>query len=37
MQIDTLVVVLADQNGGRSNQMRTIFEEHELFDGELYT
>jgi hypothetical protein len=32
MQIDTLVVVLADQNGGKSNQMRTIFEEHELFD-----
>ena len=30
MNIDTLVMVIADQNGGKSNQMRTIFEEHEL-------
>lgn len=30
MQIDTLVMIIADQNGGKSNQMRTIFEEHEL-------
>lgn len=29
--IDTLVMLLADQNGGKSNQMRTIFEEHELW------
>jgi hypothetical protein len=30
LQIDTLVMVLADQNGGKSNQMRSIFEEPEL-------
>ncbi|WP_257176602.1 MULTISPECIES: hypothetical protein [Bradyrhizobium] len=28
--IDTLVMVLADQNGGKSNQIRSIFEEAEL-------
>ncbi len=28
--IDTLVMVMADQNGGKSNQMRSIFEEFEL-------
>jgi hypothetical protein len=28
--IDTLVMVIADQNGGKSNQMRSIFEEFEL-------
>jgi hypothetical protein len=30
MQIDTLVMLIADQNGGKSNQMRSIFEEPEL-------
>lgn len=30
MEIDTLVVVIADQNGGKSNQMRSLFEEHEM-------
>ena len=30
MQIDTLVMIIADQNGGKSNQMRTIFEEWDL-------
>lgn len=30
MQIDTLVMVIADQNGGKSNQMRSIFQEPEL-------
>lgn len=29
-KIDTLVMVIADQNGGKSNQMRSIFEEFEL-------
>jgi hypothetical protein len=29
-KIDTLVVIIADQNGGKSNQMRSIFEEFEL-------
>ena len=29
-KIDTLVVVIADQNGGKSNQIRSIFEEFEL-------
>ncbi len=28
--IDTLVMIIADQNGGKSNQMRSIFEEFEL-------
>jgi len=28
--IDTLVMIIADQNGGKSNQMRAIFEEFEL-------
>ncbi|HWG18680.1 MAG TPA: hypothetical protein VN678_12505 [Acidobacteriaceae bacterium] len=28
--IDTLVMLIADQNGGKSNQMRSIFEEFEL-------
>ena len=32
MFIDTLVMVIADQNGGKSNQIRSIFEEHELFE-----
>lgn len=31
MQIDTLLMMIADQNGGKSNQMRSIFEEHELY------
>ncbi|XYD09628.1 hypothetical protein R1A27_03430 [Methylobacterium sp. NMS12] len=31
MMIDTLVMLIADQNGGKSNQMRTIFEEPELW------
>ena len=31
MNIDTLVLVIGDQNGGKSNQMRSIFEEHELY------
>ena len=30
MQIDTLVMLIADQEGGKSNQMRSIFEEPEL-------
>jgi hypothetical protein len=30
-KIDTLVMIIADQNGGKSNQMRTIFEEFELY------
>lgn len=30
MMIDTLVMVIADQNGGKSNQIRSIFEEFEL-------
>lgn len=30
MMIDTLVMLIADQNGGKSNQMRSIFEEFEL-------
>ena len=29
-RIDTLVMVIADQNGGKSNQMRSLFEEFEL-------
>jgi hypothetical protein len=29
-KIDTLVMLIADQNGGKSNQMRSIFEEFEL-------
>ena len=29
-RIDTLVMVIADQNGGKSNQIRSIFEEFEL-------
>ncbi len=29
--IDTLVMVLADQNSGKSNQIRSIFEEFELY------
>ncbi len=29
-KIDTLVLIIADQNGGKSNQMRSIFEEFEL-------
>lgn len=29
-KIDTLVMVIADQNGGKSNQMRSIFEEFEF-------
>jgi hypothetical protein len=29
-KIDTLVLVIADQNGGKSNQMRSLFEEFEL-------
>lgn len=29
-RIDTLVMVMADQNGGKSNQIRSIFEEFEL-------
>jgi len=29
-KIDTLVMVISDQNGGKSNQMRSIFEEFEL-------
>ena len=29
-KIDTLVMIIADQNGGKSNQMRSIFEEFEL-------
>jgi len=28
--IDTLVMVIADPNGGKSNQMRSVFEEFEL-------
>lgn len=31
MKIDNLVMVIADQNGGKSNQMRTVFEEPELY------
>lgn len=31
MNIDTLVLIIADQNGGKSNQMRSLFEEHELY------
>ncbi|WP_104668769.1 hypothetical protein [Ensifer adhaerens] len=31
MNIDTLVLIIADQNGGKSNQMRSVFEEHELY------
>lgn len=31
MQIDTLVMLIADQNGGKSNQMRSLFEEAELY------
>jgi hypothetical protein len=31
MMIDTLVMVIADQNGGKSNQIRSIFEEFELY------
>jgi hypothetical protein len=30
IKIDTLVMLIADQNGGKSNQMRSIFEEFEL-------
>jgi hypothetical protein len=30
IMIDTLVLVIADQNGGKSNQIRSIFEEFEL-------
>lgn len=30
IKIDTLVVIIADQKGGKSNQMRSIFEEFEL-------
>ena len=29
-KIDTLVMLIADQNGGKSNQLRSIFEEFEL-------
>lgn len=29
--IDTLIMIIADQNGGKSNQMRTIFGEFELY------
>jgi hypothetical protein len=29
-KIDTLVMIIADQNGGKSNQMRSVFEEFEL-------
>lgn len=29
--IDTLVMILADQNSGKSNQIRSIFEEFELY------
>ena len=29
-KIDTLVMVIADQNGGKSNQIRSLFEEPEL-------
>lgn len=29
-KIDTLVMIIADQNGGKSNQIRSIFEEPEL-------
>jgi hypothetical protein len=29
-KIDTLVMLIADQNGGKSNQMRSIFEDFEL-------
>jgi hypothetical protein len=32
MLIDSLVMVIADQNGGKSNQLRSIFEEGELFN-----
>jgi hypothetical protein len=31
MLIDSLVAIVADQNGGKSNQIRTIFEEGELY------
>jgi hypothetical protein len=30
-KIDTLVMIIADQNGGKSNQIRTTFEDPELF------
>src|SRR5208282_6708031 len=30
-KIDTLVLIIGDQNGGKSNQMRSIFEEFELY------
>jgi hypothetical protein len=30
-KIDTLVMLIADQNGGKSNQMRSVFEEPELW------
>lgn len=30
-KIDTLVMVIADQNGGKSNQIRSLFEEPELY------
>lgn len=30
MQVDTLLMIISDKNGGKSNQLRTIFEEHEL-------
>lgn len=36
MMIDTLVTVIADQNGGKSNQIRSIFEEfglHHFYNG----
>jgi len=32
MQIDTLVMIIADQNGGKSNQIRSIFQESELYN-----
>lgn len=31
MDIDTLVMLVGDQNAGKSNQLRTIFEEPELY------
>ena len=29
-KIDTFVTIIADQNGGKSNQIRSLFEEPEL-------
>lgn len=33
MFIDTLVLIIADQGSGKSNQIRSVFEEGELYDA----